>query len=78
MEIQWRFDSGMRLTDPLDTRPITEAARDAVFAFIAERNEWVEKRGQCVGECTVKVWPGKLPAGKEERVAEGRFVPVMK
>ena len=76
MEIHWRFDKGMNLTDPVDPRQITDAAREAVLAWIAERNEWVAGRGQCVGECTLKVWPGKLPAGAEERVKEGRFIPV--
>jgi hypothetical protein len=76
MEIHWRFDTGMNPTDPVDPRVITDAAREAVLAWIAERNEWVAGRGQCVGECTLKVWPGKMPAGAEERVKEGRFVPV--
>jgi hypothetical protein len=76
MEIHWRFDKGMNLTDPVDPRAIPDAARDAVLAWIAERNAWVAGRGQCVGECTLKVWPGKMPAGSEERVKEGRFVPV--
>ena len=76
MEIHWRFDGEMRLTDATDPRPITEAAREAVKAWIAEREEWVTGRGQTVGECTVKVWPGKMPAKEEERVKEGRFVPV--
>lgn len=76
MEVRWRFDTGMALTDAHDPRPIPDAARDAVLAWIAERNEWVAGRGQTVGECTVKVWPGKLPAGESERVREGRFFPV--
>jgi len=76
MEVKWRFDSDMALTDPHDTRPITDEARAAILAWIAERNEWVAGRGQTVGECTVKVWPGKLPAKESERVKEGRFVPV--
>lgn len=76
MEVHWHFGKGMSLTDPVDPRAITDAARDAVLAWIAERNEWVAGRGQCVGECTVKVWPGKMPAGAEERVKEGRFFPV--
>jgi hypothetical protein len=76
MELYWRFDSEMRHTDAADPRPITEAAREAVMAWIAERNEWVAGRGQVVGECTVKVWPGKLPPKADERVKEGRFVPV--
>ena len=76
MDVHWRFDTGMKLADPVDPRAITDAARDAVLAWIAERNEWVAGRGQCVGECTVKVWPGTMPAGAEERVQEGRFTPV--
>jgi hypothetical protein len=76
MEIRWRFDSGMILTDAHDPRSIPDVARDAVLAWIAERNEWVAARGQTVGECTVKVWPGKMPAKEDERVKEGRFVPV--
>jgi hypothetical protein len=76
MEIRWRFDSGMILTDAHDTRSIPDAAREAVLAWIAERNEWVAGRGQTVGECTVKVWPGTLPPKEGERVKEGRFVPV--
>lgn len=76
MEITWRFNGEMRLTDQHDPRPITDAAREAVLAWIAERNEWVAGRGQCVGECTVKVWPGKLPKPDADRVKEGRFFPV--
>jgi hypothetical protein len=76
MEVHWRFDSGMRLTDAADPRPITDLAREAILAWIAERNEWVAGRGQTVGECTLKVWPGKLPPKQEERIKEGRFVPV--
>jgi hypothetical protein len=76
MEVRWRFDTDMHLTDPADPRTITDAAREAVHAWIAERNEWVAGRGQTVGECTVKVWPGKMPPKEDERVKEGRFVPV--
>jgi hypothetical protein len=76
MEIHWRFDGEMRLTDAADPRPITDAAREAVLAWIAEREQWVSGRGQCVGECTVKVWPGRIPPKESERVKEGRFFPV--
>ena len=76
MEIRWRFDSGMILTDGHDPRSIPDVAREAVLAWIAERNEWVAGRGQTVGECTVKVWPGTMPPKEDERVKEGRFVPV--
>ena len=50
-------------------------AREAVMAWIAERNEWVRGRGQMVGEATVVVWPGEVPAG-QDRVRSGRFTPV--
>jgi hypothetical protein len=76
MEVHWRFDKGMSMADAHDPRTITDAAKEAVLAWIAERNEWVAGRGQCVGECTVKVWPAKIPAGQSERVKEGRFFPV--
>jgi hypothetical protein len=76
MEVRWRFDRDMVLTDQHDPRPIPDEARAAVLAWIAERNEWVAGRGQTVGECTVKVWPGKMPAKESERVKEGKFVPV--
>ena len=76
MEVRWRFDRDMFLTDPHDTRLITDEARAAIHAWIAERNEWVAGRGQTVGECTVKVWPGKIPTKDGDRVKEGKFVPV--
>jgi hypothetical protein len=75
MEIHWTYDHGLRLLDEADPRPIPEAAREAVRAWIDERNAWVKDRGQIVGEATLKVWPGPVPAGSE-RVAEGRFFPV--
>ncbi|HEY3820093.1 MAG TPA: hypothetical protein VGL81_23170 [Polyangiaceae bacterium] len=76
MEVKWRFNADMALTDPHDPRTITDDARAAILAWIAERNEWVAGRGQTIGECTVKVWPGKLPSKDADRVKEGRFVPV--
>jgi hypothetical protein len=76
MEVRWRFDAGMTLTDAHDPRVIPDVARAAVLAWIAERNEWIEGRGQTIGECTVHVWPGDLPAGETERVKDGRFFPV--
>lgn len=76
MEIRWRFDSGMVVTDAYDARDIPDAAREAVLAWIGERDAWVAGRGQTVGECTVKVWPGTMPPGEGQRIKEGRFVPV--
>ncbi|MGD0524313.1 MAG: hypothetical protein ABSE49_04175 [Polyangiaceae bacterium] len=76
MEVRWRFDRDMELSDKHDPRAIPDEARAAIVAWIAERNEWVAGRGQIVGECTVKVWPGKLPNKDADRVKEGRFTPV--
>jgi hypothetical protein len=77
MEVHFRYDQELELTDAADGRAITEEARAAVLAWIAERNEWVEGRGQVVGDAKVTVWPGPLPASAGgERVKGGSFVPV--
>lgn len=75
MQIRWRFDQGMNVAEQHDERAITDAARAAVLAWIAERNEWVEERGQVVGEGLVTVWPNAVPADGE-RVLHGTFTPV--
>jgi hypothetical protein len=75
MEIRWTFDGGMALTDATDSRPIPDEARAAVLAWVAERDEWVSGRGQMVGDATVSVYPNKILKG-DERVINGRFVPV--
>lgn len=76
MEIRYRYDTGVALIDPADTRELTEEARAAVQAWVAERNEWVESRGQVVGEAKMTVWPGPLPKPDADRVQGGSFVPV--
>jgi len=76
MELRYRYDAGLALADPLDPREITPEAREAVLAWIAERNEWVEGRGQVVGEAKVSVWPAALPKPGADRVRGGTFVPV--
>jgi hypothetical protein len=76
MELLYRFNRPeLSKTDPVDERPITDEAKDAVMAWVAERMEWVAGRGQTVGEAKVTVYPAALPAGKE-RVVTGSFVPV--
>src|SRR5689334_4777801 len=53
MEVRYRYNTGLaglELTDPDDGRPISDEVREAVGAWVAERNEWVEGRGQVVGE----------------------------
>jgi hypothetical protein len=71
MLINWTYDHGMHVGDPLDPREVTEAAREAVTAWVRERDEWVKDKGQMVGEANVTVWPGPLPAGQTERVHRG-------
>ncbi len=77
MEVHWRYDREMELTDPSDERAIPDEARAAVLAWVRERDEWVAGRGQVVGDAKVTVWPGPLPAAAGgERVKGGTFIPV--
>ncbi len=75
MDIRWRYDSGMMASDRADSREISDEVKQAVEAWIAERNTWVAGRGQMVGEAALKVWPTTVPEGAE-RVVSGTFVPV--
>jgi hypothetical protein len=73
MSIRYEVDAGLSCAG--DSRPITQVVRDAVAAWVAERNEWIAGRGQIVGEAHIDVWPGEVPPG-ESRVCEGgRFYP---
>jgi hypothetical protein len=77
MEVHWNYDSGFSLTDAADPRPITDEIKAAVLAWVRERDEWVENRGQIVGDAKVTLWPGPIPpAEKGERVKRGTFIPV--
>jgi len=76
MEVRYLYNVGLALTDQEDPRPISDEARAAVQAWVAERNEWVESRGQIVGEAKVTVWPGPLPKPGADRVQGGTFIPV--
>lgn len=76
LELRYRFDRGLSLSDSADPREITAAARAAVAAWIAERHAWLRSRRQVIGEATLTVWPGPLPAGTTERVVSGSFIPV--
>jgi hypothetical protein len=77
MEVHYRYDKDLELTDPADKRAITAEVRDAVLAWVRERDEWVKDRGQVVGDAKVAVWPGKLPTSADgERVKSGTFIPV--
>lgn len=76
MEVRYRYDSGLSLVDRDDTREISEEIKGLVMAWVAERNEWVESRGQIVGEAKVMVLPGALPKPGANRIQHGSFVPV--
>jgi len=65
MMISWDEREGMAVADPIDPREITDAARKAVLAWVAERNTWVHGRRQHVARATVTVWPGPVPGGDE-------------
>lgn len=75
MEVHWTFNADMTLVDPADERKIPDEAREAVLAWVRERDEWVKDRNQVVGDAKVMVWPGPVPKG-EERVKRGTFIPV--
>jgi hypothetical protein len=76
MEVRYQYNTELTLVDQDDPREITAEARTAIAAWIAERNEWVEGRGQIVGEAKIHVWPGTLPKPTAERVQSGTFIPV--
>jgi hypothetical protein len=76
MEVRYLYNAPLSLTDAMDPRSITDEAREAVLAWVAERNEWVEGRGQIVGEAKVTVWPGPIPKKGADRVQGGSFIPV--
>jgi hypothetical protein len=76
MEVRYRYDTGLAPADREDSRTISDEVRQAVDAWIAERNEWVESRGQIVGEAKITVHPGALPKPNADRILHGSFVPV--
>ncbi len=76
MELRYRYDAGLALADQDDPREISDEVRAAVAAWVAERNEWVESRGQIVGEAKITVLPGALPKPGADRIQHGSFVPV--
>lgn len=76
LEVHFTYDKGLEKTDPSDPREISDEVREAVLAWVRERDGWVESRGQVVGDAKVAVWPGPLPKGEEERVKRGTFIPV--
>lgn len=76
MKVRWSYDGGFENVG--DDRAVPDVAREAVLAWVRERDEWVEGRGQIVGEATVEVWPGDVPAGEPRIARGGTFFPVSK
>jgi len=74
MELRYQYDTGLSPIDPADTRELSEEARAAIEAWLAERNDWVKDRNQVVADARLQVWPGKLPRPGMDRV-QGTFVP---
>jgi len=75
LSVKYEVDEGLTVVD--DERELTEAAKKACLAWIAERNEWVADKDQIVGEAHLEVWPNEVPGDDEgARVLEGgRFFP---
>ncbi len=75
MALHWDLAEGLCHDDPSDPRDITPAAREAVLAWVRERDGWVAERGLRVGEAIVTVLPGKVPDGEERVLPGGQFFP---
>jgi hypothetical protein len=76
MELRYRFDEPeLSKTDQYDDRDVSDAAKQAVRAWVEERQEWVRDRGQTIGEAKVTLYPNEVPA-KKDRVIQGTFIPV--
>ncbi len=72
MHVAFERGKGMHNADPIDERPVTDAIRTAVLAWVAERDTWVHARGQYVNDAQVVAWPGPIPGGNEDdRVQPG-------
>jgi hypothetical protein len=76
MMLRWTYKTELAVVEPGDDRSISDEVREAAMAWIAERNTWVEGRGQMVGDASLQVWPGPLPDGSVDRVEYGTFIPV--
>jgi len=75
MTVRWDVAEGFSHDDPSDPREITAAVREAVLAWVRERDGWVADRGMRVGEAVVTVLPGAVAAGEERVLPGGQFFP---
>lgn len=75
MQVSWSLEDGLHAVDPADEREVCAEARAAILDWVKERDEWVADRGLVVGEATLTVYPGVLPAGASRVQPGGRFTP---
>lgn len=76
MEVRYHYTGVVGPVDAEDTREVCDETKSAIREWIAERNSWVEGRGQIVGEAKMVVWPGNVPTPTTDRVQSGSFIPV--
>lgn len=73
MTVIWLLGEPVRNAEPRDSRPVPKAVVDAVAEWVAERNTWVQGRGQTVCAAQVTVWPGDVPPGQDRVQVGGQF-----
>lgn len=73
MTVAWVRGKVAFNAEPLDQRLVPDAVAEALDEWIAERNSWVEERGQRVGSAQVTAWPGDVPAGQSRIHYGGQF-----
>lgn len=73
MHVAWDREQGFSNADEADPRPVPEKVREAVKAWVAERDSWVHPRDQYVATANLVVWPGSIPGGgsEDERIHPG-------
>lgn len=73
MKLVWSENDGLHHADADDDRPIPAIVREAVDAWIAERNGWLHPRRQHVGGAMLEVWPAEVPEGQTRIEPGGQF-----
>ncbi|MGH1344286.1 MAG: hypothetical protein ACRBN8_22195 [Nannocystales bacterium] len=70
MVIRWQ--QGASMANIVDNRPIPSEVREAVEAWVSERNKWLHAKRTHVGRAELRVRPGELSANDAgERVEPG-------
>jgi hypothetical protein len=76
MHVNWTLRDGFVPGDPADEREINADVREAILAWVRERDTWVADRGLVVGEAVVTVWPLEVPPGESRVQRGGQFHPI--